>query len=222
MISDAYASWSSSSLDTAPDLTVVVALDAGDEIVPSIEALAAHVAVRELTWELIVVATAPDVNAPWTDEPANAFFIRGRSGDERWASVRRAFEVASGDLVLLTDADTTNAVVELDRILDRLADGADAVVGWAADGVVDDVHDLPDLPAVVCCQRMVARSFSDAQAVFGGTSFADTLRITDFWGLRVDELQVGIAADGQAAGTALGHGPRWVCGGPHASPVLLG
>ena len=218
MISDAYASWCTSSLDSAPDLSVVVAVDGG-EILPPIEVLAAHVALRGLSWELIVAAGEPADATPLVEGLANAFMVPALPDRGRLDGVRRSFEMASGELVLLTVADVTPTIVEFDRVLERVTGGADAVIGWPAPDEV--ASDRRDLPAFMCCRNSVARSLSHAQAVYGGATFFDAMQIAHFWGLRIDELSVETTDRPTPSARGSIRPLGRVCAGPVGSPMIM-
>ncbi len=190
MSTDAYTTWSEHSLDAAPDLTVLAALRTGDSIGPSLDVIAAHLAVRGLTWELIAVALDVGVEPP-ADDLANAFFVGRTPGDARLAPLRRASAEASGERVLLAGADLAVGLVYLDEVAVRLDAGSDIVVGWPYPDAVPAADS--DLPMFMGCASGVVRALADTSSVYGGSTFSDSMQIAHFWGLDIDELQVDIA-----------------------------
>ena len=191
MRTDDHTTWFEHSLDAAPDFTLLVALRSDDTIHPSLDVVAAHFAVRGLTWELIAVALDGDVGAPFGDELANAFFVRRSRADDRLEPLRRAAAQASGHRVLLAGADLTVGLVHLDDVMTRLDAGSDIVVGWPHPDAVDPIGS--DLPTFLGCAGGVMRALGDTRSVYGGSTFSDAMQIAHFWGLAIDELQVDVA-----------------------------
>ncbi|MGT2425494.1 dolichyl-phosphate beta-glucosyltransferase [Amnibacterium kyonggiense] len=122
--------------DALLELSVVIpAFNEQARIVPTIGAFAAHLAERELSWELIVsddgssdatrelVALLDQPNVRLVVAPAN----RGKG-----AAVRRGLLAARGRLVLFADADNAAPAQELDLLLDAARRGADIAVGSRA------------------------------------------------------------------------------------------
>lgn len=191
MIADAYTTWSEQSLDAAPDLTVIVALRSGETFGLPLDVVAAHLAVRGLTWELIAVALDTDVDAPVAAELANAFFVGRDHGDGRLDPLRRASTETSGERVLLAGGDLSVGLVHLDDLMLRLDAGTDIVLGWPYPDAVTPVG--ADLPTFMGCASGVVRALADTSSVYGGSTFSDAMQVAHFWGLEVDELQVDIA-----------------------------
>lgn len=218
MRTDEYTTWFERSLDAAPDVTMLVALRSGETIEPGLDTAAAHFAVRGLTWELIVAALDVDVAAPFGDELANAFFVRRTPTDDRLDPLRRASGHASGDRVLLAGADLTVGLVHLDEITARLDARADIVVGWPFPDAATPIG--AELPTFLGCASGVMRALGDTRSVYGGSTFADAMRVAHFWGLVVDELQVEVAIADTARPRASIRPAGRVCIGPVGSPVL--
>lgn len=218
MSSDAYTVWSERSLDSAPDVTVLAAVRSSETVGPRLDVVAAHFAVRGLTWELITVALDADVVPPDGDDLANAFFVGWAASDDRLDPLRRASAQASGHRVLLTAADLSVGLVHLDEIGERLNDGADIVVGWPYPDAVTPAGS--DLPTFLGCPSGVMRALGDTRSVYGGSTFADAMQIAHFWGLDVHELQVDVAvADTTRPRSSIRPAGR-VYAGPNGSPVL--
>lgn len=217
MSSEAFDDWYRNSLDTVPDLTVILAIGAGETLTPSLDIIAGHLALRSLSWELIAVALDAEVVAPFDGDAANAFFIGRGHRDERLRALRSACVNASGRRVLLVGADVAAALVQLDEIVGRLDRGSDIVLGWPFPDAATPSQ--RDLPTFMGCPSGVARALSDTRAVYGGSTFSDAVQVAHFWGLQVDELQVDIAvADTVRSRGSIRPAAR-VCVGPAGSPI---
>lgn len=213
------SNWFERSLDAAPDLSVLMAVATGQALAPRLDALAAHLALRELTWELIVMAADADVESP-VEGLANAFFVERRATDDRLDPLRRASAQASGDRILLSGADLSVGIVHLDEITARLDGGADIVVGWPHPDAV--VATTAGLPTFLACPSGVLRALGDTRSVYGGSTFVDAMQVAHFWGLDIDELQVDVAiADVTRPRVSIRPVGR-VCAGPEGLDGLVG
>ena len=96
-----------------------------------------YLAAQPYSSEIIVV---DDGSTDGTSEVA-ADALRGRDGDRilRWAenrgkgaSVKEGMLSAAGELILFTDADLSTPIEEVEKMLPRIEDGADIVIGSRA------------------------------------------------------------------------------------------
>lgn len=127
---------SRSALMTAPYLSVVVpAYNEEARLGPSLQAILAHFKARGIAGELIVV---DDGSADGTSSVAEAIrrsepsvrILRFPVNRGKGAAVREGALHAAGRLVLITDADLSTPIEELDRILARMRETAsDLVIG---------------------------------------------------------------------------------------------
>ena len=130
---DHYRTWASTRTAGPPTLSVVIpAYDEAERIVPTIGAIAAHLADIGLSWELIVSDDGSNddtVDAVLDLGLANVRVIDPGRNRGKGAAVRAGVADARGLYVLFTDADLSTPIEELDRLLDRIVlDGADVAV----------------------------------------------------------------------------------------------
>ncbi len=118
-----------------PDLSVVIpAFNEARRIAPSLEAILTYLAERGTSHEILL---ADDGSIDETAAVAEAFGDRGvrvlRSSvnQGKGAATRRGVLASSGGRVLLTDADLSTPIADLDRLEARLGDAA-VVVGSRA------------------------------------------------------------------------------------------
>lgn len=122
--------------DPAPALSIVIpAYDEAPRLPATLAAVAGHVRSRELDAEILVVddgsrdATA-DVARRHGADHALALRVLGHAPNRgKGYAVRVGMLAARGDAVLLTDADLSVPLDHLDAFRERLAAGADAVIG---------------------------------------------------------------------------------------------
>lgn len=135
----AFDSWRNTPLSTRPDLTVVVpAYNEERRIVPTLASIAAHLADRGRTWELVVADDGSSDGTPELLERLdwkNLRVVTSGCNEGKGAAVRRGLRAARGRAVLFTDADCSTPIAELEPMLAELDAGADVVVGSrTADG----------------------------------------------------------------------------------------
>lgn len=183
MRSDPLDRWLDTRPDDPPDLTLVVPRPAVDTT--GLARVAAHLEVRRMTWELIVVGESPGASIlrpADVTRSANVSTITGPADDP--SVLGRAFESASGTITLLVGGRVSTLTVELDRFLVRLRAGADIVVGRPRPGG----DGRRALPALTMCRTATARALADAQVVYGRRTFADLLCVAGVWGLELSEI----------------------------------
>jgi dolichyl-phosphate beta-glucosyltransferase len=118
-----------------PRLSVVVpAFNEAARLGPTLEAILAYLASRSATGEILVV---DDGSTDGTAELARGFASRGvalirlEPNRGKGAAVRAGVLASRGELVLVTDADLSTPIGELDRLAPRLAE-AEVVLGSRA------------------------------------------------------------------------------------------
>ena len=120
---------------SSPDLSVVVpAYDEGVRLAPSLRRILDHLWSRELDFEVLVV---DDGSRDDTAEVARSFdvpelvVLRHLVNRGKGAALRTGVLASQGDRVLLTDADLSTPITDLDRLEPHLHD-ADLVLGSRA------------------------------------------------------------------------------------------
>ncbi len=214
---DAYARWSREPVGPQPDLSIVIpAFNERRRILPTIASIAAHLAARDLTWELIVADDGSSDGMGHVLERLDLVNLRivgsGRN-EGKGAAVRHGLRAANGRSVLFTDADMSTPIHELDGMLARLADGADVVIGSrAAAGATAAEKSamrrflsfalrllvsvlLPTGVRDTQCgfklfRRSVAHRLATAQTIVGFSFDLEMLFVARRWGLRIDEVPV--------------------------------
>ncbi len=134
----AYHRWRTTPV-TDPDVSIVVpAYNEQDRIVPTVGAIAAHVAAAVPAFELLV---ADDGSSDTTVDLLhglglqNVRVVASRVNVGKGDAVRRGMLAARGRHVLFADADQSTPIEQLDRLLAVASEGFDVVIGSrAADG----------------------------------------------------------------------------------------
>lgn len=118
------------------DLSVVIpAFNEQARIIPTIAAWVAHLAPRDLCWEIVV---SDDGSTDATTAlieligHVNVRLVRAPKNAGKGAAVHRGFSEARGRMVLFCDADNATPVQEIDGLIARLRAGADVAVGSRA------------------------------------------------------------------------------------------
>jgi dolichyl-phosphate beta-glucosyltransferase len=135
----AYRHWATTPV-ADPDLSIVIpAYNEEERIVPTVGAIAAHLASAVPAWELVVAddgsrdATVAHLASL---ELANLRVARSPVGNVgKGDAVRRGMLAARGRHVLFADADQSTPIEQVDRLLAVASEGFDVVIGSrAADG----------------------------------------------------------------------------------------
>ena len=217
MPTTAFARWCREPIIGTPDLSIVIpAFNETRRIFPTIASIAAHLAQRSLTWELIVADDGSTDGMRSRLEAlhlANLRIVGSGRNEGKGAAVRRGLLAARGEAVLFSDADMSTPIDEVDGMLERLRHGADLVIGSrAAAGATVDGKSLARkatsaslrllvgalLPTGVgdtqcgfkLFRRTVAHELASAQLIDGFSFDLELLYIARRWRLRVDEVPV--------------------------------
>lgn len=217
MTYQAFERWCAERAGSEPDLSVVIpAYNERRRILPTIASIAAHLAGRDVDWELIVADDgSQDGMAELLAELdlVNLRIVGSGCNEGKGAAVRHGLRSARGRAVLFTDADMSTPVAELDRMLELLDRGADVVVGSrAAEGASTTEKSALRrflstslrlvvsvlLPAGVSdtqCgfklfRREVAHELAGAQTIDGFSFDLELLFIARRWDLTVVEMPV--------------------------------
>jgi len=131
-----YRNWRDTPEQRPLDLSIVIpAFNEQDRIVPTIGAFAAHLAGRDLAWELIVSddGSRDDTRAlVGLLDHANIRVLEAPSNGGKGAAVRRGMAAAAGRMVLFADADCSTPAHELDGLISEIEGGCDVAVGSRA------------------------------------------------------------------------------------------
>jgi dolichyl-phosphate beta-glucosyltransferase len=141
----AYAAWKTTPISESPYLSIVIpAYNEEQRIVPTIGAIAAHVAGLGFPWELIIADDGSrDQTAALVEglELANLRLLRAERNGGKGSAVRRGVLAARGRYILFDDADNSTPIEELSKLLDKLAqEGYDLAVGSRAAGGAEEAH----------------------------------------------------------------------------------
>jgi dolichyl-phosphate beta-glucosyltransferase len=116
-----------------PALSVVVpALDEEDRLPRTLERIASHLARRGEAYEVIVVDDGSRDRTAARAEAAGATVLRNETNRGKGFAVRRGMLAARGARRLMTDADLSTPIEEVDRLGARMDEGDDVVVGSRA------------------------------------------------------------------------------------------
>lgn len=116
-----------------PALSVVVpALNEEERLPRTLERIASHLARRGGAWEVLVVDDGSRDGTAERAEAAGATILRNEANRGKGFAVRRGMLAARGARRLMTDADLSTPIEELDRLGARMDEGADVVVGSRA------------------------------------------------------------------------------------------
>lgn len=134
-----YAHWKITPITGEPHLSIIIpAYNEEERIVPTIGAIAVHVASLGFDWELIIADDgSSDHTADLVEELGfvNLRLLRAEKNGGKGSAVRRGVLAAKGRHILFTDADNSTPIEEVTRLLQAIANGADIAVGSrAADG----------------------------------------------------------------------------------------
>jgi dolichyl-phosphate beta-glucosyltransferase len=116
-----------------PALSVVVpALNEEDRLPRTLERIALHLARRGGDYEVLVVDDGSRDRTAARAESAGATVLRNETNRGKGFAVRRGMLAARGARRLMTDADLSTPIEELDRLGARMDEGHDVVVGSRA------------------------------------------------------------------------------------------
>ncbi|NTW01178.1 MAG: glycosyltransferase family 2 protein [Oscillochloris sp.] len=140
-----YAAWKTSPIEGEPFLSIVIpAYNEEERIIPTIGAIASHVASLGFPWEMII---ADDGSRDSTVELVesldliNLRLLRAESNGGKGSAVRRGVLAASGRYILFDDADNSTPIEELGKLLHTLEDeGYDVAVGSRVANGAEEAH----------------------------------------------------------------------------------
>ena len=127
---------------TEPALSVVVpALNEEDRLPRTLERIVSHLGRRREGYELVVVDDGSRDRTAERAQAARATVLRNEATRGKGYAVRRGMLAASGARRLMTDADLSTPIEELDRLCARMDEGHDVVIGSRAlPGARIEVH----------------------------------------------------------------------------------
>jgi len=140
-----YAAWKTTPITGEPYLSIVIpAYNEEERIVPTIGAIAAHVAGMGFPWELIIADDGSrDQTAALVEglELVNLRLLRAEKNGGKGSAVRRGVLAAQGRYILFDDADNSTPIEELGKLLPTLEQqGYDIAVGSRAASGSDEAH----------------------------------------------------------------------------------
>jgi len=118
---------------TRPALSVVVpALNEEDRLPRTLERITSHLGRRGGAYEVLVVDDGSRDGTAARAEAAGAIVLRNEGNRGKGFAVRRGMLAARGARRLMTDADLSTPIEELDRLSARMDAGSDVVIGSRA------------------------------------------------------------------------------------------
>ena len=118
---------------TEPALSVVVpALNEEDRLPRTLERIVSHLSRRRQGYELVVVDDGSRDRTAERAQAAGATVLRNETNRGKGYAVRRGMLAARGARRLMTDADLSTPIEELDRLSARMDEGHDVVIGSRA------------------------------------------------------------------------------------------
>jgi len=140
-----YTAWKTTPIAEEPYLSIVIpAYNEEERIVPTIGAIASHVAGMGCPWELIIADDGSrDQTAALVEglEMANLRLLRAEQNGGKGSAVRRGVLAARGRYILFDDADNSTPIEELGKLLKALDDeGYDVAIGSRAAGGAEEAH----------------------------------------------------------------------------------
>ena len=115
---------------TEPALSVVVpALNEEDRLPRTLERIVSHLSRRREGYELVVVDDGSRDRTAELAQAAGATVLRNETNRGKGYAVRRGMLAARGARRLMTDADLSTPIEELDRLCARMDEGHDVVIG---------------------------------------------------------------------------------------------
>ncbi|MEI8309003.1 MAG: dolichyl-phosphate beta-glucosyltransferase [Chloroflexales bacterium] len=140
-----YAAWKTTPITGEPYLSIVIpAYNEEERIVPTIGAIASHVAGMGFPWELIIADDGSrDQTAALVEglELVNLRLLRAEKNGGKGSAVRRGVLAAQGRYILFDDADNSTPIEELGKLLPTLEQqGYDIAVGSRAASGAEEAH----------------------------------------------------------------------------------
>jgi dolichyl-phosphate beta-glucosyltransferase len=118
---------------TEPALSVVVpALNEEDRLPRTLERIVSHLSRRREGYELVVVDDGSRDRTAELAQAAGATVLRNETNRGKGYAVRRGMLAARGARRLMTDADLSTPIEELDGLCARMDEGHDVVIGSRA------------------------------------------------------------------------------------------
>ncbi|HEY2941138.1 MAG TPA: dolichyl-phosphate beta-glucosyltransferase [Vicinamibacteria bacterium] len=118
---------------TEPALSVVVpALNEEDRLPRTLERIVSHLGRRGAGYEVVVVDDGSRDRTAERAQAAGATVLRNEANRGKGYAVRRGMLAARGARRLMTDADLSTPIEELDRLCARMDEGHDVVIGSRA------------------------------------------------------------------------------------------
>jgi len=118
---------------TGPALSVVVpAFNEQDRLPRTLERITSHLGRRGGAYEVLVVDDGSRDATAARAEAAGAIVLRNEGNRGKGFAVRRGMLAARGARRLMTDADLSTPIEELDRLSARMDEGCDVVIGSRA------------------------------------------------------------------------------------------
>jgi len=140
-----YTAWKTTPIADEPYLSIVIpAYNEEERILPTIGAIASHVAGMGFPWELIIADDGSRDQTVALVESlglVNLRLLRAETNGGKGSAVRRGVLAARGRYILFDDADNSTPIEELGKLLHALADeGYDLAVGSRAAGGAEEAR----------------------------------------------------------------------------------
>ena len=139
-----YHAWKTTPLQETPRLSIVIpAYNEAVRIVPTIGAMASYVCSLEIPWELIVAddGSKDETVALCTElELSNLRVLIAERNGGKGSAVQRGVLAARGERILFADADNSTPIEELSKLMRRMDEGYDVVIGSRAASGADEAH----------------------------------------------------------------------------------